>query len=76
METLAYRSLLEVSQAILQRRDLAALFRDISARLHAVLRFDFLILILHDPTRNIMRLHILETTTGSTPDVPGLESTL
>jgi formate hydrogenlyase transcriptional activator len=73
LETLAYQSLLDVSQAILQHRDLAELFRDLSNRLHAVLRFDFLNLILHDPTRNIMRIHILETTTGSTPDVPDLE---
>src|SRR4029077_20216908 len=64
-----------VSQAILQHRDLAELFRDLSARLHSVLRFDFLNLVLHDPSRNIMRLHILETTNGSTRDVPDLEFT-
>jgi len=73
LETLANQSLLDVSQAILQHRDLAGLFRDLSTRLHSVLRFDFLNLILHDPSRNLMRLHILETTTGSTPDVPLLE---
>ena len=73
METLANQSLLEVSQAILQHRDLAGLFRDLSSRLHAVLHFDFLNLILHDSNRNLMRLHILESTTGSTPEVPDLE---
>ena len=73
METLAYQSLLDVSQAILQHRDLAGLFRDLSSRLRSILRFDFLNLILHDATRNTMRLHILETTTGSAPDVPHLE---
>jgi formate hydrogenlyase transcriptional activator len=73
LETLAYQSLLDVSQAILQHRDLAELFRDLSTRLHSVLRFDFLNLVLHDPSRNLMRLHILETTTGTTPDVPHLE---
>ncbi len=73
METLANQSLLDVSQAILQHRDLSGLFRDLSSRLHAVLHFDFLNLILHDPVRNIMRLHILESTTGSTPEVPDLE---
>ncbi|HEX4592887.1 MAG TPA: sigma 54-interacting transcriptional regulator [Bryobacteraceae bacterium] len=73
METLAYQSLLDVSKAILQHRDLGQLFRDLSARLHAVLHFDFLNLVLHDPARNIMRLHILESTTGSTPDVPDQE---
>jgi transcriptional regulator of acetoin/glycerol metabolism len=55
LETLAYRSLLQVSQASLQHRDLAELFRDLSARLRPVLRFDFLTLILHDPRRNIMQ---------------------
>jgi len=75
LETLAYQSLLDVSQAILQHRDLTELFRDLSTRLHSVLRFDFLNLVLHDPRRNLMRLHILETTTGSTPDVPDLEFT-
>jgi formate hydrogenlyase transcriptional activator len=76
LETLAYQSLLDVSQAILQHRDLADLFRDLSTRLHSVLHFDFLNLILHDPNRNLMRLHILESTTGSQPDVPQLELSL
>jgi len=65
-----YQSLLEVSQAIAQHQDLAGLFRELSTRLHAVLRFDFLNLVLHDAASNSMRLHILETTTGQTPDVP------
>ena len=69
MET-PYQSLLEVSQAIAQHQDLAGLFRELSTRLHAVLRFDFLNLVLHDAASNSMRLHILETTTGQTPDVP------
>jgi formate hydrogenlyase transcriptional activator len=54
-------ALLEVSEAIAQQRDLRALFHDLSIRLHAVIDFDFLTLILHDATRNVMRLHILET---------------
>jgi len=68
-----YQSLLDVSQAILQHRDLAGLFRELSIRLHAILRFDFLNLVLHDAATNRMRLHILETTTGSAPDVPELD---
>jgi formate hydrogenlyase transcriptional activator len=68
-----YQSLLEVSQAILQHRDLAGLFRDLSTRLHAVLRFDFLNLILHDAASNTMRLHILETTSGNAPDMPQMD---
>ena len=54
-------ALLEVSEAISQQRDLPKLFHDLSERLHAVVDFDFLTLTLHDPARNVMRLHILET---------------
>jgi formate hydrogenlyase transcriptional activator len=54
-------ALLEVSEAIAQQRDLPALFHDLAARLHSVIEFDFLTLVLHDPARNVMRLHILET---------------
>ena len=73
LETLAYQSLLEVSQAILQHRDLAGLFRELSSRLHSILRFDFLNLVLHDAASNTMRLHILESTTGIALDVPQME---
>lgn len=54
-------ALLEVSEAIAQERDLPALFHDLAARLHSVIEFDFLTLVLHDPLRNVMRLHVLET---------------
>jgi formate hydrogenlyase transcriptional activator len=54
-------ALLEVSEAIAQQRDLPALFHDLAGRLHSVIDFDFLTLVLHDPVRNVMRLHILET---------------
>jgi formate hydrogenlyase transcriptional activator len=33
----------------------------LAERLHCVVDFDFLTLVLHDPVRNVMRLHILET---------------
>jgi formate hydrogenlyase transcriptional activator len=54
-------ALLDVTETIAQQRDLKALFHQLSERLHAVLQFDFLVLVLHDPSRNTMRLHILET---------------
>ncbi|MDP9146655.1 MAG: sigma 54-interacting transcriptional regulator [Acidobacteriota bacterium] len=54
-------ALLEVSEAIAQQHDLSALFHDLAQRLHWVVEFDFLTLVLHDPVRNVMRLHILET---------------
>src|SRR5258708_7440627 len=54
-------ALLEVSEAIARQRDLRALFHDLAERLHSIIDFDFLALVLHDPARNVMRLHILET---------------
>jgi formate hydrogenlyase transcriptional activator len=75
-------ALLEVSEAIAQQRDLPALFHDLSERLHSVVDFDFLTLTLHDPARNVMRLHILETRvphekhTGSETPVDGHPSGL
>jgi formate hydrogenlyase transcriptional activator len=54
-------ALLEVSEAIAQQRDLSALFHELAERLHWVVEFDFLTLVLHDPVRNVMRLHILES---------------
>src|SRR2546425_1276019 len=54
-------ALLEVSEAIAQQRDLPALFHELAARLHSVIDFDFLSLVLHDSAKNVMRLHILET---------------
>jgi len=54
-------ALLEVSEAIAQQRDLPALFHDLAGRLHSVVDFDFLSLVLHDAAKNVMRLHVLET---------------
>jgi formate hydrogenlyase transcriptional activator len=66
-------ALLEVSEAIAQQRDLPALFHDLAGRLHSVVEFDFLTLVLHDSARNVMRLHILETQTPA-EGVAGRES--
>jgi formate hydrogenlyase transcriptional activator len=56
-----YQALLEVSESIAMHRDLNALFHDLAARLHPIIEFDFLSLVLHDDARDVMRLHILET---------------
>ena len=56
-----HQALLEVAEAIAQHRDLAELFHELAERLHRVVEFEYLNLILHDPSRNVMRLHILET---------------
>ena len=56
-----HRALLEVSEAISQHRDLGELFHELAERLHRVVNFEYLNLMLHDPARNVMRLHILES---------------
>jgi formate hydrogenlyase transcriptional activator len=73
VQSATHQSLLDVSQAILQHRDLNGLFRDLAVRLRAIVPFDLLNLVLSDPATNSMRLHILESTTGAEPDVPELE---
>ena len=59
-------------------RDLPGLFSDLAQRLHRVVLFDYLNLVLHEPERNTMRLRVLtaiepmepaylETPVGETP---------
>jgi len=67
-----HQALLEVAEAIAQHRDLGELFHELAARLHGVVEFDYLNLTLHDPVRNVMRLHILETE-GPRKISPGAE---
>jgi formate hydrogenlyase transcriptional activator len=55
-----YQALLEVSEAIASHRDLNQLFRDLAPRLHGVVHFDFVNLILEEPTQKVMRSHVLE----------------
>jgi formate hydrogenlyase transcriptional activator len=68
-----YRTLLAVSQAIVSHRDLATLFHDLAGRLHQVVGFDYLALVLHEAATNTMRLHVLET---SEPIPRGIEIVL
>jgi formate hydrogenlyase transcriptional activator len=56
-----HQALLEVAEAIAQHRDLGDLFHELAERLHRVVEFEYLNLILYDPVRNVMRLHILES---------------
>jgi len=74
-----YRSLLvEVSEAISTHRDLTALFRDLARRLPAVVPFEYIALFLHDPVKNVMRIHMLGTADGDSippgTEVPVAES--
>ena len=62
-----YRALLEVSESIALNRDLPGLFQDLAQRLHRVVRFDYLNLVLHVPERNTMRLRVLTATSPVEP---------
>jgi formate hydrogenlyase transcriptional activator len=57
-----YRALLDVSESIALNRDLPALFEDLAQRLHGVVTFDYLNLVLHVPERNTMRLRVIAST--------------
>jgi len=67
-----HQALLEVAEAIAQHRDLGELFHDLAQRLHRLVQFDYLNLVLHDASHQVMRLHILETS-QPTRIQPGLE---
>ena len=69
-----YRALLAVSEAIVSHRGLSALLHDLAERLHQVVPFDFLAVVLQEPASNTMRLHALETSErvppGTVIDLP------
>src|SRR5438132_13052322 len=67
-----YQALLAISEAIAVHRDLHALFHDLAERLPRIVPFDFINLVLHDPTCEVMRLHALVGPESSTIR-PGLE---
>ena len=67
-------ALLDVSEIIAQHRDLTTLFHELAVRLRSVVESDFLTLVLHDPIKNVMRLHVLETRLEhESPKMPGME---
>ena len=51
--------LLDVVHATASHRDLPSLLRDLAGVLRRVARFDRLAIVLHDPDRDLMRLHTL-----------------
>ncbi len=60
-QTTKYLTLLELSKAITLHRELSPLFHDLACRLKNLFDFSHLGVLLHDGSRNIMRLHLLET---------------
>lgn len=67
-----YRALLQVSESISSNRDLAGLFRALATSLHRLVTFDFICLTLPDLARNVVKLHVLESSLP-TRFQPGLE---
>ena len=55
-----YQALLEVAQAISSHRNLDGLVRELAQRLPRVVPVNFVDLSLHDPVKNIMRLHTIQ----------------
>src|SRR5438094_1149887 len=70
-----HRMLLDVSHATASHRDLTSLLCDLAGLLRRVARFDRLAIVLHDPERDVMRLHTIVSleptfTTDTEPPVP------
>jgi formate hydrogenlyase transcriptional activator len=55
-----YLTLNEVSRIIASRRNLSELLHDLAERLHRLLDFSYLAVMLYDPAQHVMRLHNLE----------------
>src|SRR5437773_6379947 len=72
-----HRMLLDVSHATASHRDLKILLCDLAGLLRRVARFDRLAIVLHDPERDVMRLHTivsLEPTFTTDLELPVPES--
>src|SRR5881296_3627149 len=72
-----HRILLDVSHATASHRDLQSLLDDLAGLLRRVARFDRLAIVLHDPERDLMRLHTivsLEPTLTTDLELPVSES--
>ncbi len=55
-----YHALLEVTESIAAHHDLAELFRDLVQKLPSVVQCSSVAMVLHDPDKHVMRLHVLE----------------
>jgi formate hydrogenlyase transcriptional activator len=65
-----YRALLAVSEAIASHRELDGLWHDLADRLHRVVCFDYLALVLHDAATDTMRLNVREAPEPLGQDFP------
>lgn len=69
-QTKKYLTLLELSKAIAAHRDLSGLFHDLACRLQKLVDFSHLGVVLYDPKRNVMRVHLLESCEPTTQQTP------
>ena len=67
-----YRTLLAVTEAVVSHRDLRALIHDLADLLRPVVRFDHLLLGLHDPATYTMRPYACTPRTWAVPERLGL----
>ena len=64
-----YQALLHVSESIAANRDLQGLMRDLSSRLRTAVQFDYISVSLHDPIRDVLRIHAFESPLRATVGV-------
>jgi formate hydrogenlyase transcriptional activator len=71
-----YQALLEVTESIASHRDLSELVHHLAHPLRSVIHFDYLSVRLHDPERDVMRIHIVEKSAPGelVPELPVGES--
>ncbi len=67
-----YPALVEVSRVIASHGDLSELFEKLAECLRPLLGFHYLSVALHDDSRQVMRLHVLQSL-QKTESTPGLE---
>jgi formate hydrogenlyase transcriptional activator len=67
-----YQNLLAVTEAVISHRELPDLFRAFARELRRVADFDYIAVLLHEPARGVMRLHLQESAAPS-PVEPGWE---
>ncbi len=69
-----YLALLGVAKSIASHRNLTDLFQELACQLHNLFEFRDIGILLHDESRNVMRVHILEScgpdSTQATFEVP------
>ena len=65
-----YRALLEVADLMVQRHTLGELLHEIAVRLHRIGKFEFINFSVHDPVKNVMRLHVWASVTAEVPPLP------